>query len=151
MTRFVFALGWANEGAPQSESFSSSNTPRLTIISTSFLNITLCTLVTGSFRKHNGFASYLDSKSTRVVFHVPSVRLNRSSNFLKRFKKLIRYLVFRLIPAQDIHFFYTRSHLSALQNCALIFSTNFQFISYLSCTRHNLVIELCTAPKTFQK
>ena len=34
----------------------------------------------------------------------------------------------RLVPAQDVHFFYTRSHLSALQNCALLFSTNFQFI-----------------------
>ena len=30
-----------------------------------------------------------------------------------------------LVPAQDIHFFYTRSHLSALQNCAVLFSTNF--------------------------
>ena len=30
--------------------------------------------------------------------------------------------------AQDVHVFYTRSHLSALQTCALIFSTNFQFI-----------------------
>ena len=27
---------------------------------------------------------------------------------------------FRLFPAQDVHFFYTRAHLSALQNCALI-------------------------------
>ena len=34
----------------------------------------------------------------------------------------------RLGPAQDVHFFYTCSHLSALKNCALIFSTNFQFI-----------------------
>ena len=34
----------------------------------------------------------------------------------------------RLVPAQDGPFFYTRSHLSALQNCALLFSTNFQFI-----------------------
>ena len=33
----------------------------------------------------------------------------------------------RLVLDQDFHFFYTRSHLSALQNCALIFSTNFQF------------------------
>ena len=33
-----------------------------------------------------------------------------------------------LVPAQDVHFFYTRSHFSALQNCALLFSTNFQFI-----------------------
>ena len=30
-----------------------------------------------------------------------------------------------LVPAQDVQFFYTRSHLSALQNCALIFSTTF--------------------------
>ena len=36
-------------------------------------------------------------------------------------------LVFRLVPAQDVHFFYTRSHFSALQNCALLLSTNFQF------------------------
>ena len=34
----------------------------------------------------------------------------------------------RLVPAQDVPFFYTRSHLSALQNCALLLSTNFQFI-----------------------
>ena len=33
-----------------------------------------------------------------------------------------------LVPAQDVHFFYMRSHLSALRNCALLFSTNFQFI-----------------------
>ena len=31
----------------------------------------------------------------------------------------------RLVPAQDVHFFYTRSHFSALQNCAVLFSTNF--------------------------
>ena len=35
---------------------------------------------------------------------------------------------YRLVPSQDIHSFYTRSRLSALQSCALIFSTNFQFI-----------------------
>ena len=34
----------------------------------------------------------------------------------------------RLVPSQDGHFFYTRSHLSALQNCALLLSTKFQFI-----------------------
>ena len=34
----------------------------------------------------------------------------------------------RIVPAQDGPFFYTRSHLSALQNCALLFSTNFKFI-----------------------
>ena len=31
----------------------------------------------------------------------------------------------RLVPAQDVHFFYTRSHLSALQICAVLFLTNF--------------------------
>ena len=34
----------------------------------------------------------------------------------------------RLGPAQDVHFSYTHSHLSALQKRALIFSINFQFI-----------------------
>ena len=38
---------------------------------------------------------------------------------------------YRLVPAQDVHFFYTRSRLSALQKCALLFSINFQFFSYL--------------------
>ena len=33
-----------------------------------------------------------------------------------------------LVPTQDGPFFYTRSHLSALQNCAVLFSTNFQII-----------------------
>ena len=35
---------------------------------------------------------------------------------------------YRLVPDQDGHFFYTRSHLNVLQNCALLFSTKFQFI-----------------------
>ena len=34
----------------------------------------------------------------------------------------------RLGTSQYSHFFYTRSHLSALQNCAIILSTTFQFI-----------------------
>ena len=38
---------------------------------------------------------------------------------------------FGLVPAQDVHFFYTRSHLSALQNCAVLFSTNFYIIFIL--------------------
>ena len=33
----------------------------------------------------------------------------------------------RLDSSQDAHIFYTLSHFSELQNCALIFSTNFQF------------------------
>ena len=36
-----------------------------------------------------------------------------------------KVMLTRLVPAQDVHFFYTRSHLSELQNCALMFSTNF--------------------------
>ena len=41
----------------------------------------------------------------------------------------------RLVPSQDVHFFYTRSHLSTLQNCALILSINFQFIfTFKNCT-----------------
>ena len=37
----------------------------------------------------------------------------------------------RLVPAQDGPFFYTRSHFSALQNCAVLFSTNFYIIFIL--------------------
>ena len=33
-----------------------------------------------------------------------------------------------LVPAQDGPFFYTRFHLSALPNCAVLFPTNFQII-----------------------
>ena len=38
---------------------------------------------------------------------------------------------FRLVPAQDVHYFYMRSHFSALQNCAVLFSNNFQIIFLL--------------------
>ena len=62
---------------------------------------------------------------------------------------LIDFLI-RLVTAQDVHFLYTRSHLSALQNCALIFSTNFQFISTFKNALHNLVIELWSAQKYFK-
>ena len=53
-------------------------------------------------------------------------------------------------PSQDVHFFYTCSHSSTLQNYELISSTNFQFIFNLKNELHNLVIELCSAP-FFQK
>ena len=53
-------------------------------------------------------------------------------------------------PSQDVHFFYRRSHLSAPQTCALIFSTNFQFIFTLNSALRNLVIELCSALKIIQ-
>ena len=51
----------------------------------------------------------------------------------------------RLVPAQDGPFFYTRYHLSALQNCALLFSANFQFIFIFKNALHNLFIELWSA------
>ena len=53
---------------------------------------------------------------------------------LKRFCFIEVYILLllkpniRLVPAQDGHFFYIGSHLSALQNCALLLSTNFHFI-----------------------
>ena len=56
-----------------------------------------------------------------------------------------------LVPAQDGPFFYTRSHLSALPNCAVLFSTNFQIILIFKNALHNLVIELCSALIFFQK
>ena len=46
--------------------------------------------------------------------------------FYNEAKGIPQYI--RLVPAQYGPFFYMRSHLSALQNCALIFSTNFHFI-----------------------
>ena len=43
-------------------------------------------------------------------------------------------------PAQDVHFFYTRSHSNALQSCALTLSTNFGLFSHLNSAQHNLAI-----------
>ena len=54
-------------------------------------------------------------------------------------------------PAHNIHFFYMRSHLSALQNCAFLISTNFQFNFTFKNALHNLDIELCSALNIFQK
>ena len=51
----------------------------------------------------------------------------------------------RLDPSNDETFFYTGFHLSELQMCTLIFSTNFILFSNLNSTGHNLVIELCRA------
>ena len=42
--------------------------------------------------------------------------------------EFLRDMALRLDPDQDVHSFYMRSHFSALQNCALLFPTNFQFI-----------------------
>ena len=60
------------------------------------------------------------------------------------------YIHWRLGPAQDVQFFYTPSHMSAIQNCALIVSTNFQFIFTIKNALHNLVIESFSAPKYFK-
>ena len=54
-------------------------------------------------------------------------------------------------PDQDIHFFYTRSHLSALKKCALMFPTNFEFIFTFKDALHNLVIALRITLKVFPK
>ena len=37
----------------------------------------------------------------------------------------VGFICIRLVPDQDVHFFYTSSHLSALQKCALLFSIYF--------------------------
>ena len=60
-------------------------------------------------------------------------------------------LLFGLGPAQDVHIFYTLSHLSALQNCALILSTIFLvFFAFKSCiTQFSHLIVSCN--KIFQK
>ena len=42
-----------------------------------------------------------------------------------------------LVPSQDGPFFYTCSHLNPLQNYALLFSTNYQFVLYLK--MHNTI------------
>ena len=58
----------------------------------------------------------------------------------------------RLVSAQDVQFFYTRSHWSALQNCALFYQPISSLFSHLKNVLHNLVIELCSAlniSKTF--
>ena len=54
----------------------------------------------------------------------------------------------KLVPAQDVHFFYTPSYLNALQNYALIFSTIFlSLFSHFKNALHYVIIELCSALK----
>ena len=53
-------------------------------------------------------------------------------------------------PAQDVHFFYARSHLNALQSCASNSPTNFCLFSHLNITRHNVGIEWSPALKIIQ-
>ena len=48
--------------------------------------------------------------------------------FSKHYHRCFDTKLGRLVPSQDVLFFYSRSHLSALQNCVFIFSANFVFI-----------------------
>ena len=60
------------------------------------------------------------------VYILPEVEDGESRQVRDKAKKIdLLGLIRRLFPAQDVHFFYTRSHLSALQNCELLFSINF--------------------------
>ena len=52
-----------------------------------------------------------------------------------------------LEPAQDVHFFYTRSHLSAIQSLHQFYQPIFSLFSCLNIAQHNLVIKLCSALK----
>ena len=49
----------------------------------------------------------------------------------------------RRVPAQYVHFLYTRSHLSELPGCKSIISTGIFTLSYLNSAQHISVIEFC--------
>ena len=76
--------------------------------------------------------------TTEVILHFPLYKYGYPVDIGDKFKLFSEvftcYRVLflkthnRLVPAQEVHFFYTRSHLSALQSCEFIFSTNFQII-----------------------
>ena len=58
--------------------------------------------------------------------------MGKNIKYKNKTRKLHNY---KLVPAQYIHLFYKRSHLSTLKICLLIFSTNFQFIfTFKKCT-----------------
>ena len=92
--------------------------------------------------------SYLDCKLPFTVHTDASDK--HLGAFISHNNKPIAFFS-RFVPAQDVHFFYTRSHLSTLQNYALHFSTNFHFTFIFKNALHNLVIKLCSALKIFQK
>ena len=71
-------------------------------------------------RTYNQQETYVDDAD-------PSMGILSAAAFVVRFT----YHTTRLGPSQDVHFFYTRSHLSALQSYGLIFSTNFHLIFIL--------------------
>ena len=89
--------------------------------------------------------SYYGSNTTRLTWSVNKVEDHTTQNCLGCHQDADHAIIInrirlasgiiRLFPTQDVHFFYTCSHLSALLNCALIFSTNFQFIfTFKKCT-----------------
>ena len=63
---------------------------------------------------------------------------------------ILSQLIQYLFRPKTSTFFYTHSHLSELQNCALIFPINFQFNLIFKNTLHNLGIELCSAHKNIK-
>ena len=79
-TRLFFDLGCLNDGDPHSDSFSVSRSSSRTKRSTSFLNISSCTLGTGYGIEHISFASYFNLNSTgyfsrHQVFHRKNLRI----------------------------------------------------------------------------
>ena len=96
-TWFYLGLGCAKDGASHSESFATSRTHSRNKRSTTFLNISSCTFGTGYARKHIGFASYFNSKSTGSIFQVPSVSLNNYSNFCNHFSNSLHCVIVRFL------------------------------------------------------
>ena len=138
LTQFVFNFGCAKEGAPHLDSFASSGTPKLTSILTSFLNIALCTFGTGYGHDHTGFASYFNSKYNGILFHVPNVPSNRSSNFFRRCRSLwlsvaVRCWHFLVITLFRSAFFYFASNILCILHVEFI---------VLSDLRHSLTYKL---------
>ena len=79
--------------------------------------------------------------SVAISYCFPTCSLTSLQTFCGKMVITIAFCIFsvvittdphwRLVPAQDGTFFCTRSHLSALQNCVVLFSTNFQILFIL--------------------
>ena len=94
-TRFYLGLGCAKDVYPYPESIATSSIHSRDKCPTSFLKISLCTLITVYGRKHIGFTSYFNSKYTRSVFQVPSVPSNNSLNLCNNFSNSSRCVIVR--------------------------------------------------------
>ena len=69
----------------------------------------------------DGGSNYHVLTNIKLISYIRPVQCNvKILNIIKAPEK-----GFGLGPAQDVHLFYIRSHLSALQSCELIFLTNF--------------------------